>query len=519
MKKNVRPLATAAALVVLTSLAACGGGSSGSGSAAPQPPAAVTPAPVTPPVTPPVSTPSQPSDRFTLSGSCQAPRTGVSPTGAAYQDRQGTLLDELKWVDAYVNDVYLWYRELPTGLQLQDYRSPVDYFGVMKTSALTPSGRPKDRYHFTYPSDVWDDATNGIELGYGVTWSRSENTAPVRVWIAAMVEVGSPAARAGIQRGDRLESVDGVSITDNTSAGVATLNAGLFPERTGEQHRMVLSRAGASFSASMTAVRVAQPSVPNIRLLDTPTGKVGYLLFSDHNAVAETQLVQAISIFKAAEVSDVVLDMRYNGGGLLSIASMLAYMIAGPEATEGKIFEVLQQNDKATPRAPLMFRSTAVGYPALSPIGAGTPLPYLGLKRVTVLTTPGTCSASESVINSLRGIDIEVNLIGGETCGKPYAFDPAPNCGTTYFAIQYQGRNNKGFGEFDDGFQPTCRVSDDLTRPLGDKAEGMLAAALNYRAVGNCSPPQQQRLARAGAPIAPMQVVRPPIKQIAVRDR
>ena len=60
---------------------------------------------------------------------------------------------------------------------------------------------------------------------------------------------------------------------------------------------------------------------------------------------------------------------------------------------------------------------------------------------MTVLTGPDTCSASESVINGLRGVDVEVNLIGGPTCGKPYGFYPQDNCGTTYFAIQFQGVN------------------------------------------------------------------------------
>jgi hypothetical protein len=101
-----------------------------------------------------------------------------------------------------------------------------------------------------------------------------------------------------------------------------------------------------------------------------------------------------------------------------------------------------------------------------------------------VLTTAGTCSASEAVINGLRGIDVEVNLIGGETCGKPYAFVPQPNCGTTYFAIQTQGVNNKGFGDYADGFQPTCKVDDDLDHALGDTSERLLAAALSYRANG-----------------------------------
>jgi hypothetical protein len=215
-------------------------------------------------------------------------------------------------------------------------------------------------------------------------------------------------------------------------------------------------------------------------------------------------------------VNDLVLDMRYNGGGYLAIASELAYMIAGPDATKGKIFEQLVANDKTKPRAPGAFLSAATGF-VPAQIKPGTVLPYLGLKRVTVLTTPGTCSASESVINSLRGIDVEVNLIGGETCGKPYAFVPASNCGTTYFSIQVQGTNNKGFGDYADGFKPTCNVADDLGHAMGDPAESLLATALSYRANGVCpaAPMRHRGLNGGGA----LQLVRPQVKEISILDR
>ena len=140
---------------------------------------------------------------------------------------------------------------------------------------------------------------------------------------------------------------------------------------------------------------------------------------------------------------------------------------------------------------------------------AGTPLPYLGLKRVTVLTTSGTCSASEAVINGLRGADVQVDVIGSTTCGKPYGFTPVPNCGTTYFSIEFKGVNNKGFGDFSDGLAPTCQVADDLSRPLGDRSEGLLAAALSYRETGTCPPASRARQ-------VPMEIVRHPAREISI---
>jgi len=151
-----------------------------------------------------------------------------------------------------------------------------------------------------------------------------------------------------------------------------------------------------------------------------------------------------------------------------------------------------------TPITPMPFQSTALG---LSTTPAGTALPYLNLTRVYVLTGPDTCSASESVINSLRGVGVEVIQIGSTTCGKPYGFYPADNCGTTYFSIQFKGVNAIGFGDYTDGFAPQngattglaagavlpgCAVGDDFTHDLGSPSEARVAAALQYRAGGGC---------------------------------
>jgi hypothetical protein len=128
----------------------------------------------------------------------------------------------------------------------------------------------------------------------------------------------------------------------------------------------------------------------------------------------------------------------------------------------------------------------------------------------------GTCSASEAVINGLRGVDVEVTLIGGESCGKPYAFIPASNCGTTYFGIQMQGVNDKGFGDYADGFAPTCRVNDDLSHAQGDPAEGMLAAALGYRSSGACPAVAKALRSTAAGQLTPL---RPQVQEISIRDR
>ncbi len=481
-------------------LAGCGGGSSSTTSVAQQPPVAV-----------------GSNDAYAgYWNMCAAPRTGVDAQGVAFPDKPGTLMDELRFLRGWSNQYYLWYSEIPPN-DPATFSNALDYFKVLKTPALTASGQAKDKFHFTYPTAEWDALSNaGEDVGYGVTWSRNTGPNLPRTWLATVVEPGSPGAAAGIQRGDMLTMVDGVDfINSGDQASVDKINAGLFPDKAGEQHAVTVQRGATVLPVQMTSAVVSAASVKNTKVFDTPTGKVGYLTFDSHNAVAEQQLIDAFNQFKSAGISDLVLDMRYNGGGLLYVASELGYMIAGP-AGDGKVFERPAYNDKVGDQGAINFLSTAYGFPAPHPATAGAPLPYLGLKRVTVITTPGTSSASEAVINGLRGIDVEVNLIGGQTCGKPYGFTPLPNCGTTYFSIEFQGVNAKGFGDYADGMAPTCKVPDDLSHAVGDPAEGMLAAALSYQATKAC-PASTSTFARARS--VPLQLVRPEAKEVAVYTR
>src|SRR5688500_3320338 len=126
---------------------------------------------------------------------------------------------------------------------------------------------------------------------------------------------------------------------------------------------------------------------------------------------------------------DLIIDMRYNGGGYLDIAAQLAYMVGNSTLTAGQPFERTVFNSKhpsvnpvtGETIVPTPFHSTTLGFGDLPP---GTPLPRLNLNRVYVITGSGTCSSSEALINGLRGIGVQVYMIGSTTCGKPYGFYP-----------------------------------------------------------------------------------------------
>jgi hypothetical protein len=459
-------------------------------------------------------------DADTFFNQCQNP-VGTDPfTGRAYG--AGSTLDENNFLRSFSNDTYLWYDEIPD----QDpglFNNSLDYFEELRTSGLSPSGAPKDKFHFTYSTDEWFDLSQGsASAGYGIEWAFISSTIPRDIRIA-YTEPNSPAADAGLVRGDRVLAINGFDIDTNSQAGVDTLNAAFYPDNVGERFTFTFS----SGTVELTAEQVALAMVQNAQVIDLPGGgRVGYLTFNYHRGPAQEELIDAVNLFnEGLGINDLVLDIRYNGGGFLDVAAQLAYMVAGPDATAGRTFENIQFNDKHPVTDPITgqaleptpFHDVTLNLPG-SALPGGQPLPNLGLPRVFVLTSGGTCSASEAVMNGLRGVDVEVIQIGTTTCGKPYGFYPQGNCGTHYFTIQFRGVNAKNFGDYTDGFfpgdggsanqaeVPGCAVADDFTKQLGDPTEGQLAMALAYRETGACMAPAsattQSELSKAETPLS-----------------
>jgi len=438
----------------------------------------------------------KPSDTFVAQ--CESPRTGTDPsTNRPYPDKKGSTLAENNWLRSWTNELYLWYREVPD--QNPANHSTADYFNLLKTPATTPSGNAKDRFHFTYPTAQWIALSqSGVEAGYGAQWVLISSRPPRRA-VVAYTEPSSPATAPGVDlaRGTEVLTVDGVDLVNaSDTQSVNVLNEGLFPSAAGASHTFTVRDVGASAPRTVTMVSANVTSTPvqNVSTIRSGGGRVGYMLFNDHIATSEQLLVNAFRDLAAAGVTDLVLDIRYNGGGYLDIASEVAYMVAGSGPTAGRAFERTIFNDKNTTRdpvtgdalTPVPFHSTSQGFSG----PRDQPLPTVNLPRVAVLTSSNTCSASESIVNGLRGVGIQVIEVGATTCGKPYGFYPDDNCGTTYFSIQFQGVNQAGFGDYPDGFSPAnatgpvgvslpgCFVGDDFGHALGDPNEARLSTAL-----------------------------------------
>jgi len=449
----------------------------------------------------------------TFAGLCQTPRTGSDSQGNAFTDKPGTLLDEKNWLRSWTHQTYLWNTEVVDTDPSLSTGTAIDYFNTLKTNAVTASGKAKDYFHFTESTAAYlAEQTSAATGSLGATFTVISATVPRNV-VVAFTDPNTPAStvvggQANLVRGDQILTVNGIDLVNGgtTQAQVDTLNTALFSPVNGATYTFTVRDPGSASTrtVSLTAQNLVPKAVNRTKIVTDSSGnKVAYILFTTFSPYSsESEIVNAMQTAQSNNVKDLVLDLRYNGGGLLAVASELGYMVAGDGKTAGRAFEKLTFNaaagnlDPVTGQvnSPTPFYNTAQGFS----LTQGTALPALNLPRVFVLTTDETCSASEAVINGLRGVGVNVVQVGGQTCGKPYGFYPQDNCGTTYFSIQFQGVNDAGFGDYADGFVPAnstsstgvkipgCAVADDYSHDLGDTNEAMLAAALGYGASGTC---------------------------------
>ena len=287
-------------LAILATMTACGGGGSsgtggntgGSGGGSGGTPAA------------PTWTAGQFNDEAQFKNFCAAPRSGADPyNGGNYPDKAGTAMHEKMWLRSWNNRTYLWYREV-ADLDPTSY-SIAAYFNLLKTTAVTDSGVAKDQFHFTEnTADYQKQSQSGVSSGYGIDWAVASTSAP-RSFTVAYTEPNSPAALAGIKRGDFLLEVDGIDfVNDGTSAGVTTLNAGLFPANAGEQHSFKFRTvANTEVSYQLRSADVASSPVQNAKVINTDKGPVGYFQFNSYIVPAQRQLINAVELFRNAAVS------------------------------------------------------------------------------------------------------------------------------------------------------------------------------------------------------------------------
>jgi C-terminal peptidase prc len=315
------------------------------------------------------------------------------------------------------------------------------------------------------------DAGVFVGIGIGLT---SPNVGELFI---REVEPVSPAASAGLMRGDEILEINGRTIAELEADDA--IGQALGPARVGVEVELLIQPVGALpgdvVSVTMSKEVITIDVVPDWGIYDVGGEDVGYLLFNSFIPTAVEDLRTAFAEFAAAGVTNVVIDLRYNGGGLLALAESIIDVLGG----DGHVGEVqFTARFSSTPPAPVEHVEF-IDDPDAFPV-----------ERIAFITTARTASASELLINALAPYR-DVHVVGDTTLGKPVGQGAADFCGGDYRLrlVAFDLVNADGEGEYYDGIAPTCAAVDDLTHPLGDPDEDSLSKALSVAATGACPLP------------------------------
>jgi C-terminal processing protease CtpA/Prc len=298
-----------------------------------------------------------------------------------------------------------------------------------------------------------------------------------------------------MQRGDEIVAIDSgagfVPVSQILASGGSVTDA-LGPADAGVSRGLRLLRNGVTRDVTLVKRTVTIDPVPDdygiqvLPLAGTPG--VGYLNLRSYISTADPQLVAAFAQFRALGLRDYIIDLRYNGGGLLGIAETINNLLGGARAASDVQYRILHNARKSADENETEFFSPKPE--SVQPV------------RVAFLTTGATASASEINVNS-QAPWLEVAIVGEDTFGKPvgqYAFD-LPGCEDRLRLVSFKTANALGQGDYYDGLASTlkfaCAAADTVAEPLGSATEGMVAAALAWLQTGACPQVMSAATARA----------------------
>ncbi len=386
------------------------------------------------------------------------------------------------WVRDQLTTYYYWYQHLPTNVNPASFTTPEAYLEAVRF-------RPVDNAYSYITSAAANDAfySDSQAIKFGFTQSPGiEDTRVLEVWPS------SPAQEAGLQRGDRIVRINGQSVATLVSNG--TLASAFGPDVIGQTATIdFVKPSGATQQAIMTKRLTTIPTVSLTQVVEVDGRRVGYLFFRNFVRPSATALNDAFAALKTAGATELVLDLRYNGGGLVDIAVQLASLIGGARVS-GQVMINWTHNDKVGPVLNKVTRFLE------------TQEQTLNLQRLVVITTRSSASASELIINSLRPY-IPVTVIGDTTYGKPVGQYSFNFCEKVLVPVAFSLKNVNNQGDFFDGIAADCTAPDDITHQLGDPAEASYAEALTFIRTGACSARAEgaARTLRFGRVVAPRQ--------------
>ncbi|HEX9207735.1 MAG TPA: S41 family peptidase [Steroidobacteraceae bacterium] len=386
-----------------------------------------------------------------------------------------------QWVLDTTRAWYLFQDTLPATVDLGAYATAEELLDALTAEARAQG---KDRYfsYLTTPAAENSLLGEGEYVGFGFRNRTDNGNQP---YILDVYE-GSPAADAGLQRGDEIVAVDEgsgfVPVTESLVGG-RTISDLLGPADAGVRRGLRLSFQGALREVYLTKRTVTIDPVPSFGVAVLPlagTTGVGYLHLRSYISTADPQLRDAFVYLRGQNLQYFIVDLRYNGGGIVSTSELLDNLLGADRSSADVQYRMIHNAAKASQDATVRFQPQAQ---SVAPV------------RIAFLTTDATASASELTINAIKPWVIETAIVGSDTLGKPVgqlAFDLG-GCQDRLRLISFKLENAAGESDYYQGLAANmryaCAAQDTLDAPLGSADDNLTRAALGWMSTGACATP------------------------------
>ena len=359
----------------------------------------------------------------------------------------------VKYTAETFNDLYLWYDLMPS-VNLASIKTPTEYISKVKY--------PLDKWSFTMNyTDLFNLLQNGVSTGYGIGLAfDSQNLLRI-----LYVYDNSAMGKAGVKRGWQIKSINSKLVSSMSSS---ELNWNLANSTNTFEF---IKNDGLLVSSSMTRGAIVINTVLYQTIFDRPGKKIGYLVFNEFLDSSVKELNTTFENFSKNGVKDLILDLRYNGGGTLDCADTVVALLAG-KLNKDRIYNTLVYNNK----------HTNLGFTSKISSKSNS----LALDKIVVITSSSTASASEVVISGIKPY-LNVKLIGSATHGKPVGMNIVGDTklNLAVAPISFKNVNSQGYTDYYDGIPVDFTVSDNAMQDWGIASDGCLTAALNYISTGS----------------------------------
>ncbi|HZJ73317.1 MAG TPA: S41 family peptidase [Perlabentimonas sp.] len=347
-----------------------------------------------------------------------------------------------------MKEYYLWYDKIPD-VSLIKYESPVELMDALTYKEL-------DRWSYvTTKQEIEAYYTNAEYTGYGIGmgFDSEEN-----LWITFIFD-DSPLKEFGVNRGWKIARIDNKIVTYDNANNLLAQNSATFTFITPNNEEVTVN-------TSKKVVKMNTVLIDTV--YSTATGNVGYFVLKGFVTPTAAELDSTFKKFKEKNVKELIVDLRYNGGGEVQTATHLASLIAGSIAN-GKTLGTYVHNDKQADRN--------------SDIKIELADYSLDLSRVVYITTANSASASELIINGLFPF-MDITLVGSDTHGKPVGMYTLSNDSESFnwvfVPICFKIVNANGEGDYYNGIPANIPANDGINYPFGDLQEASLGKAMEF---------------------------------------